>query len=477
MAGTEDISEQVGNLLLTHGAKIGVGILERAGDLTKAATEDSKKFFVDVSNARQKSNAQNQLDEREQYGDNMKLVEFNAMASKLELPTDAMNIADIDAKDFEAELRRARLVFASMDNTKDDYTVFVFFQKDAEKVEAAYQTLMAQRGKISELPPQMFQNLPMDKLTVLDNVDDVHVELFRNFAKEHNLLFTHIPATPEHGNQILYHKKDNATAHKVMMSVGWALTGADGARVREQVSHYIKGRTRINDALDAHKEMYIIAKQNPNTAVHITSTEMELYKNGNLVLTLDRAAPDFHAKCWQYCNSLPHAVVLTGEEFRQAGMTPDVIRQMPTMDLFPQDTVEITEAGINNMHDGYDPVREQARINSLSNLVSEKYAFDNEGNSNWAAFDSSVSLSEFASHEYYHDVEEREAREAEFERFKEAKLHSYEAFSPEEVDMADRSLDYVISRAYQRAGTQPPEQNTPEHTSVREVGERGGDDR
>jgi len=210
---------------------------------------------------------------------------------------------------------------------------------------------------------------------------------------------------------------------------------------------------------------YEISSNSPANHRLSHATDMTLYKNGKSIYSVDRMKPDFYTQCMSACEAIPSAVVLTSDEYHNSQFMDDKLHNMPTLDLFPPDTVEVTEEGyVNNLYDGYDPIREQARINELYDLVSRKMNLDNEGNSGWGAFDSSVSFSEFAGDEAYRDTEEWEGRAAGFEHFKKAACYGAEQFHPEEVDMTDRSIDYVISRAYKRAGYAPePEQEAPIH--------------
>lgn len=466
MPGTEDIAEKVGDLLIEQTARAGAYVLDTAPIIKDGVVRGSSKIAGTVVKAFRDGTANHQIQELEKEGSSLQLPEFWSMAKKLNLATDTIKVADADSMQFENLLRKERMVFTAMDSNKDDYTVFVFFRKDAEKVERSKQALMAQRGQVSELEPQMFMDaLEPDKLTVLENVDPVCAELFRYFAKEHGLLFTYLPETDQRSGQILYQPKDNTKARQVLLSVGWALTSADGAKIRQQVQHYLRGRNAINRSIEDCKQLYIVSKKNPGHFVEITEHDMKLYKNGMPVNSIDRMKPDFYTRCMAACAAIQNAVVLTSEEFHDPQILNEAMRSMPTLDLFPPDTVEVTEEGyVNNLYDGYDPIREQARINQLYDLVSRKMNLDNEGNSSWGVFDPSVSFSEFAGDEAYRDTDEWEGREAGFEHFKKAAFYGNEQFHPEEVDMTDRSIDHIISRAYKRAGYTPePEQEAPFH--------------
>lgn len=467
MPSTEDIAEKVGDLLIEQTARASAYVLDNAPIVKDGVVRGSSKLAGSIIRGVREGTSKHQLEKLEKQGIKLPLTEFWSMAKKRQLDTDTIKIADSDSKEFEKLLRKEQMAFTALDNNTDNYTVFVFFRKDAQKIERARQSLMAQRGQVSELSPKMFMDaLDPDKLTILENVDPVRAELFRYFAKEHNLLFTYLPETVDRSGQILYQPKDAAKARQVMLSIGWALTSEDGAKIKQQVQHYLRGRNAINRSIeDGNKELYIVSKRNPSHLIHISEEEMTLYKNGRGVFSVDRMKPDFYTQCMSACAAIPNGVVLTAEEYNNPQFMDTQFQNSPTLDLFPQDTVEVTEDGyVNNLYDGFDPVREQVRINQLFDLVFRKMNLDNEGNSSWGVFDPSVSFSEFAGEEAYRDDEERESREAEFEHFKKAAFYGKDQFHPEEVDMTDRSIDYVISRAYQRAGYAPePEQEAPIH--------------
>jgi len=467
MPGTEDIAEKVGDLLIEQTARAGAYVLDNAPIVKDGVVRGSSQITGKIVKRVRDGSANHRLKEFEKQGSKLPLTEFWSLSKKLNYPTDTMKIADGDSKEFENLLRKEQIAFTALDNTTDNYTVFVFFRKDAEKVKRAKEGLMAHRGQVTELSPKMFMDaLDPDKVTVLENVDSVRAELFRYFAREHGLLFAYLPETDNRSGQVLYQSKDAVKARQTMLSVGWALTSEGGAKVLQQVQHYLRGRNSINRSIEeGNKELYIVSKTNPSHMVRITEKEMTLYKNGQEVHSIDRMKPDFYTHCMEACEAIPNGVVLTADEYKDPHVMANTLANMPTLDLFPPDTVEVTEEGyVNNLYDGFDPIREQARINRLYDLVSRKMNLDNEGNSGWGAFDSSVSFSEFAGDEAYRDTAEWEGREAEFEHFKKAAFYSNDHFHPEEIDMTDRSIDYVISRAYKRAGYAPePEQEAPIH--------------
>ncbi len=467
MAGTEDIAEKVADLLIQESARAGARILDTAPVIVDGVVRQGKDITKSLFETASKTTKKGQLKSLEQQGAKLPLTKFWAVAKRMGYETDTLKLADADSQDFEHLLRKEKMVFTCLSNKEDDYNVFIFFRKDSEKVKKAYDTLQARRGTVTELSPDDFLNaVEPEKLRVLSNVDEVEAELFRYFAREHGLLFAHIPGEGEQPGQIIYQPQDAEKARQVMLSMGWALTSEDGARIRQQVQHYLKGRSAINISIEeGAKELFVVSSVNPGNVVHITEQDYQLYKGGAFIKAESRTQADFYTKCMAACMAINGAVVLTRDEFEAPETTQDTIQQMPTIDLFPRDTISVTDDGyLNNLHDGYDTVFAQDQINELYHLVSRKMALDNEGNANWGAFDPSVSFSEFAGYEHYQDVEEQEGREVAFEHFKKAAFYGQDNFDPQEVDMTDRSIDYIISRAYIRSGTRPePEQEVRTH--------------
>ncbi len=477
MARTDDISEKVADLLLDQSLKLGSHVVQdvvpTAVDGVIAGAHGVHTLGGKAVDAVKRGNAQKQLNEFEKSGAQINLTQFWALTKQLKIKTDTIKISSEDAEDFQKLLRREKMVFTVLDKGDDNYSMFVYMDKDIEKVQRAYDALLARRGQVSEMAADKFMDLMSpEKVRVIDRIDPVETELFRYFAREYGVLFTHLPGNEKRSDQIVYLPKDAEKVRQVMLSIGWALTSEAGPRIREQAQHYLQGRRAISAAIEnPGSELYIVSAKNPSHAVRITASDYQLYKNGELVDSIDRSRPDFFTRCNAVCGSISDGVVLTKEEFESPRVTPESIREMPTMNLFPSDTIEVTNDGyVNNLYDGYDPIREEDRINSLAHLVAQKMTLDDEGNVNWGAFDPSVSLSEFAGYEHYQDAEEREGREIEFEHFKKAAFYGQDRIGHEEVDMTDRSLDFIVSRAYTRAGTRPQEPEQGAHE--RDSGER-----
>jgi hypothetical protein len=213
----------------------------------------------------------------------------------------------------------------------------------------------------------------------------------------------------------------------------------------------VGNRTTINiSAEEGEREVYVVSRIRPGNFVKISSDDYKVYKDQKQVSTVSRTAESFSSRCIAACDALTHPVVLSAEEY--AEMTPESLQQAHTVDLFP---------------DGFDDMVEMNIFNRLQDLVSQKRALDDEGNTPLDLTDSSITYSEFAQYEYIADEEERQGRELEFEHFKRAHAYNNEAYVFTEVDRNGNSIDLIVAQAeakkrevLERAG-QKSRQNSP----------------
>ena len=113
-------------------------------------------------------------------------------------------------------------------------------------------------------------------------------------------------------------------------------------------------------------------------------------------------------------------------------MNPQILSQAATVDLFPQD---------------FDDQVEMSILNRLRDLVSQKMALDNEGNSEIDVTDPSITYAEFAVFETLTDEEERQGREKEFEHYKRAQGYSKDRYVFADVNRTGGSLDFIVAQA------------------------------
>jgi len=431
MAGTEDVSEKIAELLIQQGAHminattdVGAKVVQGVGSLTAIATSQLIEAINKNKELRRLLGLKGEVS----------LAEMNQVIHKLGQNSSSVMVADSDAKDYAQLLKEQGVLFAQMDKQNDNHKLFIFLNRDINKVENVSTILKAQRGQICELRSDLyFNSLAPDKVHAMEGVSAVEMELFRHYARQRGLLYTAIPRKEDY--MIVCNEKDERKAREAMLHVGWALTGAGGARVREQVERRLAGRSAIQIGIEeAERELYIVSGVRPNQYVKISAEDYKLYKQNKQVASASRKDPDFFAKCMSACESLAHPVVMSAHQFRE-DLTPADMENAHSIDLFPEN---------------FDYMVEMQMTNRLVDLVSRKSSLDDEGNNTWGIWDPSVSYSSFSEYEFITDEDEREARQYEFEHFKQAAFYSQDHHASYRVDMKEKNIDYIIARAEEK---------------------------
>lgn len=438
MAGSDDIAREVADILFNQTVKAA----SMASDVVPRTIQGlGNVTAVTLSQVIDEIRQNKELKKMMGLEGEISSAEMEEIIRRFSQKSSSVLVGDRDANDYAALLKDQGVLFAKIDRQDDDCKMFIFLNKDLEKVENATRILQAQRGQVTELNAKLyFNSLSPDQVHVVEGLSAVEMELFRHYAREEGLLFTSIPR--KEGDMVVCAANDEKKARKALLYTGWALTGANGARVREQLERRLAGRTAINIAAEeGTRELYIVSQTNPSQYIHISSEDYSVYKRSKQVSTVSRSDPDFYAKCMTACDGLVHPVVMSGEQFR-AGINQEKLQQAHTIDMFP---------------DFHDDIVEMDRVNGLINLVAMKSGLDNEHNATWGLWDTSVSYSEFATYEHIMDEDERDARDFEFEHFKEAAYYSQNHHTTYEVDMKEKNLDFLIAKAEEKRRQQSGE--------------------
>lgn len=452
MASTDDIAREVVNILLEQVLK-GAGM---AVDVAPKAWKGLKDFAsVNISQLTEMIKRDQEFKKMANTEGEISVAQMNEYIRRFSERSSSFSVGDADAKDYDQLLKEQGVVYAKWDMKDDNCKQYMVLNKDLEKVENATKILMARRGQVTELNAKLyFNSLSPDQVHVVEGLSAAEMELFRHYAREQGLLFTVI--TKREGDMVVCSKKDIKKARRALLNTGWALTSANGAKIREQIEYRLEGRTAINIAAEeGQRELYIVSRNDPSQFVHISSEDYAVYKHNKQISTSSRSDPDFYAKCISSCEGLIHPVVMSAEQF-YAGFTQDELQNAPTIDLFPE---------------GYDDQMEMDEVNRLINLVALKSGLDNEHNATWGLWDPSVSYAEFAAYENIQDQEEREGREYTFNHFKKAAFYSQDNHDSYDVDMKEKSVDYIIAKAEEKRRQQAGE---PEHTQSRTLWPFGG---
>ena len=439
MAGTDDIAEKVADILLEQGAKAAnfasrtaPKVVEGVGSVTSVAVSQLIEAVKKDKNLRHMMNLEGEVS----------VAEMNQLIHKFGQRSFSVAVHDSDAQDYEDLLKEQGILYSKLDKQNDNHKLFIFLNKDLQKVDNVTTILKAQRGQVSELRPDLyFNSLSPDKVHVVEGISAVEMELFRHYARQKNLLYTAIPGKDSY--MMICDRADIKKAREALLYTGWALTGANGARVREQVERRLAGRSAIQiSAEEGEREMYIVSGIRPDNYVKISAEDFAVYKQNKQVASVSRQDQNFMTKCLAACDSIAHPVVMSDFQFRQ-DLTPQDMENAHTIDLFPE---------------FYDSIIEMEQINRLVNLVAMKSGLDDEHNATWGLWDPSVSYSSFSEYEFISDEEELDARQYEFEHFKQAAYYSQDHHTEMDVDMDEKNLDYIIARAEQKRKEQEGQQ-------------------
>lgn len=431
MAHTDDIAEKLAGLLLDQTARAanftydtGAAMVRGVGVLTKKQLE---KIFEDL-------NKSDELRKIRGTSGEIPLVQMKEFTERLAMQTSCCRVADSDVEEYEELLRANKVLYAKADDRKDNCKIFFVLKDDAARLADIEEAINARRGTMSYVKPEIyFRDIAPKNLQLVQGLDLVEHELFQYYARKAGLLYSEIQDQDKY--TIAFAASDAQKARKALLHVGWDLTGQGGARVRQQVEYRLKGRSAMQiSAMEGKREMYIASQRDPSHYVHITAMDCVIYKGANPVGSVERSDPDFYNKCMTMVGELDSPILFEPGTFNPE-LTREEVAHYHNLDLHPRD---------------YDTMVEMVRQNELINLVAMKTSKDDEHNATWGLWDPSVSYSEFCGDEYIMDQEEREAREREFEHFKKAAYYSSEHHTFEDIEMDERSLDFVIAKAEER---------------------------
>jgi len=435
MAFSEEVAEKLASLILEQAPRTasftldtGIKLVDGAGKLTKEGLEKLLKTNNDNAELKHLSEIDGEIT----------ASQMSELTTKLGLKSSTVRVADSDAKEYEDQLRKNGVLYAKMDIRNDNAKMFIFLNRDKEKVQMAGDAIRTARGQLSEVRPDLyFNSISPENVRLIDGLDAAELELFRHYARNEKLIFTSIRRGDR--TAIVYEQSQEPKAKKALLHTGWDLTGYNGAKNREQVELRLQGRTAISIcAEEAQRELYIVSKDNPGNYVNITSEDFSVYKAGKKVSTISRSSPEFYERCMAAADGIEHGTVLTGEQYH-TNMTKEELAAAPTIDLHLQNYEELIEI--------------EKQIDFI-NLVANKYSIDDEGNASWGLSDSSVSYSEFSGFEFIMDKEEQVAREQEFEHFKKAAFYTKDHFTVQDIHMDEKNVDFIIQKAEEKRKAQ-----------------------
>lgn len=430
-ANTEDIAEKVADLLLNQGLNA-AQMATRVVPEILAGTNDAGTGLLASAAAHLKN--RKDLQDLLSLSGEVSMPRINEILHKFGEKASSVYVSDSDSKDYEKLLLDQGVLYAKIDKTDDNCKMFVFLSKDEEKVQAASQILMARRGMVSELRPDLyFNSLSPDKVHITEGLNVSEMELYRHYVREKGILFTAIAG--KDGYTLVTNKKDEMASREALLKTAWALTGKTGALIAEQIKDRLEGKRALQRACEEkNTELYIVSRDTPDSYIHIDEEGFSIFKKGNKVSSVSRSEKDFAAKCIASCENLNNPAILSPSQFRK-GLKKEDLKKAKTINLFP---------------DSYDEYREMERLNELKNLVSVKASLDEDNSSTFGISDMSMSYSAFTGLEEHMDDDNEKIWGDDFQHFKESALYTNTKHVHADIDMEEKNLDYLIAKAEEK---------------------------
>ncbi|MBQ8248149.1 MAG: hypothetical protein IJZ42_13555 [Lachnospiraceae bacterium] len=410
---------------------------ERAGEFAFDKAEQATKGILTLMIDKARDRA------REKGGsedDNLKVLQaMEVRAQKNKEVLRNVLIADEDATEFAEKLKENNVLFVMRDIGKDNAKLFMYMSGDDYSVQKAVNSLMAERGLITEMDAEEFIDVRLKNgVGTVDALNDMELEAFRMYAKSEKLPFAKI-RTRDNNNLIIYEPEKSKEVKKVLSAAVWALSGRQGKEISKALDAKIKARRELYVALEDKKEHVIVSGKNEKNFLLIDEKEAVLYKNDKKVQNVSRENKDFFEKVLQMSDGLEDPVVLHKGEYALNGSVEE-LRAVFHKELLQKKLVErIPERELNGM---FEEANERRR------LVEEKMALDDEHQDPFWIFDEGYSYSSASEHEQIDDNDEEKRDEQEAIEKTARRLKSLGV--DEVTSSAPRGIDAIIARAEQR---------------------------
>lgn len=438
----EDVTKQIWDLFLKFfgtGTEFIYQIAHEGNVALKQGSDFCKEFLVALIN-KQKQNGE-PTDIAAQM---LKRVEAGESIN-------TMSVAEEDAVELSKYLNEKGILFNIVDNVQDDTKFFMYMSNDAQKVIDVVTLWQAEKGLVSELNPEVFlDNFAQDGVGTISGFDKADLEVFRNFAKENGLVFSSTPSDEPNKYIVLYDPKNIDTVRKTMDSTVWSLSGSAGLLLREQMERYLQNRQTVNKTLlEAEKEFYIVNGTMPENYVHLTANDFIYYKNSKEVLTVGRNDGDFVERGIRVFNGMTHPVLLTREEYE---------RFIKDGELDKEAIKSFVSAKAKELPDLEALKEAQKEQNNKLERLQSKMALDDENTAGFWIYDDSIDFAAGGEYEGLEDIDEQTKKDIE-DAQKQAEKFKF-------LQVENRDIDYLISKAEKHRKQSPKEKEEPERENV-----------
>lgn len=353
-----------------------------------------------------------------------------------------MMVAEEDAEELTEYFKKKEILFNIVENPTDDSKVFMYMNGDSEKVANIIGIWQAERGLVSEIDPDLFlDNYASEGVGTITGLDRADLELFRDYAKQNGLIFSSTETEEKGKFMVVYDPKDHDAVKKTMASVLWAFSGADGARLREQLVVFLRNRQKISRSfLEAEKEFYIVNGNDIKNYIHLTANDFTYYKNAKEIKSASRSDDSFVESGLRAADGMARPVVLTREEY-------EVFKENGELDV---DTITSTVEEKAQEVPAIVAIKElQSQQDKRLARIQEKMALDDENTAGFWIYDDSIDFGAAGEYEDTEDIDDQ--IKADMIAARERAVR----YQFQEVSATDsRSLDYIIAEA-ERLRKQP----------------------
>ncbi len=343
MAGSvsEQISEMVAELLMRSVGDLAQIIQNTGMTLTAIGNEALVELIrkIDKKNL-SKENA-------EALQKIQKAVEKDKQAPR------QVTVFENDREFVEKLLKKQNVLYAAVRNDNQNSVAglercaIVFLEKDAQAVQNALVLLQREKGLVNELTPGAFLLAHKRKdIAVMDNLDAIELETFREVAKEHGLVYAAM-LTPgddkmsgdEPTYKIMVAKEDALTCAAALQMVSWAMTGEhkkdilEKIKERTSIKHEIqklvlngvkKGevsvQAKFGQSATVENAQYIVNRNAPHQYIKMTAEGFVHYKFGKEVTRVSKGAPTYNEEIQLALGEFSDAVVFGAVEWEQEGL-------------------------------------------------------------------------------------------------------------------------------------------------------------
>ena len=309
-------------------------------DTAKITDMVFKENFVSLINKIQKGN----LSHKEKKA----LEQIHAaVENDGEIPLQA-TILESDRALMEKWLKKQNVLFVTLkaENQKveagQEKCVITFLERDSEAVQNAIALTQQERGYINEIPATAFMFLHKKKdLVVVDNLDAYELEMFREFAKDHGLVYSSILNAPDtnpkgESYKILVSKDNVYKATAIMQQVSWGMTGEYQNGIKEKIkerhsiiyevhnlvehgveSGKVKVKNQSGESVTVENARYIVNQNAPHQYIKMTSAGFVYYKFGKEVENLSKGDSEYKNKLENILGEFSGAVIFDAKEWEE----------------------------------------------------------------------------------------------------------------------------------------------------------------